>query len=159
MSIEIQQLQAPGIDRLPDPITVQAAELLIAEVLSEDGTVADLVREAFIEHMGDEHRRVYAVVDGPQVLAAIAIELAPNYTFITALATHPDHRRQGHAGALICRIAEETIAHDVTGENPVTSYTNTPVPELYAKFGFREVTEDDYTELVASPQTILSRRA
>lgn len=162
MSIEIRELMPVAEGREADPIIQQATELLLGEVLISDRPVTDEDRQIFVWHIGRELKRVYARVEGSLVLAAAEIELAPDYTFLTTIATHPDYRHRRHGSALIRHIAQETIANDPTGENRVILYAETPAREFYDKLGFEEVTEripgeDDYTELVANPQDILSK--
>ncbi|HSX32519.1 MAG TPA: GNAT family N-acetyltransferase [Candidatus Saccharimonadales bacterium] len=158
MLLEIRQLVPPEKDQLPDTITQQAAELLVREIHDNGLFPFDEQVELFMRRLHRPIVKGYALVDVMHnVLAAATIELAPDYTFLADIATYPEHRHRGYGRAIMGRIATETIANDATGTNRVTLYANTPAPGFYEQLGFKEITDDGYTELAAHPREILSR--
>jgi ribosomal protein S18 acetylase RimI-like enzyme len=140
-------------------MTQQAAELLVREVLDDGLLPFNEEVKGFMCHIQQPNIRGYALVDIlHNVLAAATIELAPDYTFLASIATHPGHRRRGYGRAIMGRIAAETIANDTTGQNQVVLYANTPAPGFYKQLGFQKSSDSDgYTELAAHPREILSR--
>lgn len=129
-----------------DPSEHMRTKELYELVFSEDqGAFADYYYEEIAS--GNE---IYAVTEGEKILSMLHLnfydliigEEERRIPYIVAVATHPEHRRQGHMTALIRKAMEELACQQVP-----FAYLMPARKELYEPFDFRYISSQNQMEI------------
>ena len=126
---------------LTTPIDIPMKNQIVAMKLPAQkeavGELVNLVQSGYFREKTIEMGTYYGIYDGGQLVATAGERMKMNrFTEISALVTHPEHRRKTYAKQLIKQLTDVIFEENKLPYLHVLE-TNTKAIKLYQKMGFR----------------------